>query len=303
MNRFDFPSVALVMGPYSLEDAWGMKVAVAILDRSLDPGMHEATVQFDTFRKVRSALTNVHQASVAGMEDVIGAFQRNRTWISKVPTHSFWFATRFMVGIKRRDGEVLKQDCPLPIEVLHTIDNIMMEMQWKLAKNHRVKIKCTEMGTWFVVGFCSGLRGEEMMLIELPGTANSLKFLKDEKLPHFWLVVSGRTKGNRLSGARLELPIVKTTTRTYLQPGKWIKHLIGIIKREGRSNGCLFRRNLEPPKLCEFEDDFYKILEWIQSTTTFIDQDMDIREEEGILRTMRRGLTDHTRNMNQHRSY
>lgn len=249
MQRFEFSSVTPPMGPYPFEDTWGMGAAVAVLDKSLDPGSHEETVQFDTFRKVRSAITNVHQASVSRMEDVVGTYERNRTWTSKVPTHSFWFATQFMVGIRLRHGEVVKQDWPLPIDVLHTI-NLMLELQWKNAPDSRVQKRCAEMGVWFVVGFCSGLRGEGMLLIEYAGMANSLKFLEDKNMPHFVLVVSGRTKGNRPSGARLELPIVSTTTGTHLQLGKWIKRLVELIRSEGQGHGPLFQRKLNPPKLC-----------------------------------------------------
>jgi hypothetical protein len=62
------------------------------------------------------------------------------------------------------------------------------------------------MGVWFVCGFCTGLRGEEMILIEFAGTAANLKFLQEELLggdePWFKLAVSGRTKGNQLLGAK-----------------------------------------------------------------------------------------------------
>jgi hypothetical protein len=54
-----------------------------------------------------------------------------------------------------------------------------------------------EMGmVWFVVGFCSGLQGEYMILIEQASTVNSLSHLKDAE-PWFKVVVSGPTKGNQ----------------------------------------------------------------------------------------------------------
>ena len=42
--------------------------------------------------------------------------------------------------------------------------------------------RIAEMGAWFIGGFCTGLRGEEMLLIKLAGTANSLSHLLDEKM-------------------------------------------------------------------------------------------------------------------------
>jgi hypothetical protein len=57
-----------------------------------------------------------------GLHDVIGAYERNRCWISKVPT--FWFHC-FMVGIHKRVGEIRRQDEALSIDVLHEVDKIL----------------------------------------------------------------------------------------------------------------------------------------------------------------------------------
>jgi hypothetical protein len=50
--------------------------------------------------------------------------------------------------------------------------------------------------------------------------------------------------------------------------------------------------------LCEYEDDFFSVLERVQSNTDTIENDVDLREEGGILCTTRRGLTAHALNMN-----
>jgi hypothetical protein len=43
------------------------------------------------------------------------------------------------------------------------------------------------MGTWFLGGFCAGLRGEEMLLIELAGSVNSLVHMDNVKDAHLYL--------------------------------------------------------------------------------------------------------------------
>jgi hypothetical protein len=80
-----------------------MKAAVLVLDRSLDPGKYADYVQWETFRKAWLAVTNISQAGVSGLQDVIRAYERNRCWVSKVPTHTFWFHW-FMVGVHKRMG-------------------------------------------------------------------------------------------------------------------------------------------------------------------------------------------------------
>jgi hypothetical protein len=160
-----------------------------------------------------------------------------------------------------------------------------------------VKCRVAEMGVWFIAGFCTGLRGEENLLIEFAGTAKSLKFLGDLECPHFILVISGRTKGVQLAGAKFGIPCAATTEGTHLQPGRWVKRLVTLMKDEGIQGGRLFRRKLSPTKLCEFEHDFYTVLGRVQATTNLIDKEMDVTEDFGLPRSLRRGLTAHARNM------
>ena len=62
------------MGPLPLEDLVGMSFAIAILDRSLAPGQNDEFVQWSTFRKTRSVVTNISQAGLEGLTDSIGAY-------------------------------------------------------------------------------------------------------------------------------------------------------------------------------------------------------------------------------------
>ena len=52
-------SILPEMGPFPLEDTQGMSLAVSMLKRSLDKGIYQATVQFETVRKTRSAYSNI----------------------------------------------------------------------------------------------------------------------------------------------------------------------------------------------------------------------------------------------------
>ncbi|CAJ1960068.1 unnamed protein product [Cylindrotheca closterium] len=57
-DMFGIPSVTPVMGPFPLEDTFGMAIAACLLRRSLDPGRNENTIQFATARRFRSAFSN-----------------------------------------------------------------------------------------------------------------------------------------------------------------------------------------------------------------------------------------------------
>lgn len=76
-----------------------------------------------------------------------------------------------------------------------------------------------------------------------------------------------------------------------------MKRLVHLTMKEGRTHGKLFQRKLAVPRLIEFKEDFFDVLESVQSSTSLISDKVDLREEAGILQTIRRGLTSHTINM------
>ena len=98
------------------------------------------------------------------------------------------------------------------------------------------KRKIAELGVWFIVGFCCGMRGEELMLIELAGTRNSLENL-GERQGYFKIVLSGQTKGNQVSGSKFSFPCANLTSGTGLNPGTWIRRLIKSRDSEKDKSG------------------------------------------------------------------
>jgi hypothetical protein len=71
--------------------------------------------------------------------------------------------------------------------------------------------------------FCTSLRGEEMLLIELASAANSLVHLTDAKNTHFVFVISGRTMSDQTSGAKFGVPCVPVMQGAHLCPGQWVR--------------------------------------------------------------------------------
>jgi len=297
-DKFGFPSATPPLGPFPVADVLGMKGAIAILDRSMDKGLYGPCVQWATFRKTMSAITNVSQAGVGGLGDSVGAYQRNKMWISTSVSHQFWFS-RFMEGIHKRVGEIRRQDEAFTIEVIKQIQ-LHLELDWtrmvELGSDLKDRKVTAEMGTWFLVGFCTGMRGEEMPLIELAGTRNSL----DNKLKgegYFNVVISGRTKGNQISGSKFAFPCVNVTNGNGLNPGVWIRRLIDIRNVEDDRSGRLFFQVVSPSKVSQYEADFFTLLYQVQATTELISNNVDVGDSYGILRSSRRGATAHARNI------
>jgi hypothetical protein len=59
-----------------------------------------------------------------------------------------------------------------------TTERRSQDTHFKIGQKKRI----AEMGTWFVGGFCTGLRGKEMLTIKLAGRANSLIHLNDDEV-------------------------------------------------------------------------------------------------------------------------
>ena len=138
-----------------------------------------------------------------------------------------------------------------------------------------------------------------MLLIDLYGTQQSVtQFMGAAALdPHFKFVILGRTKGVQEDGHKFAIPCVKETQGTHLRPGIWLERFLTVKREMGQMHGKLFKRSLRRDKMCEFEDDFYRMIERIQDTTDLIPPEVDVRNDYGLSRTTRRSATAHARNM------
>ena len=70
---------------------------------------------------------------------------------------------------------MVQQDWPIPVEVVKFVDEILDGI-WHRLTGHRSRLRTAEMGAWFLIGFCTGLRGEEMLMIGYKGAKDSLLF-------------------------------------------------------------------------------------------------------------------------------
>lgn len=305
-KKFRLKTLFPQMGPFPLDDSMGMGEAIAVLDGSLDKGKCDAFVQWATLRKTRSRLTDIGQASLCGLADSIGACEQSRLWMSGAPTHSFFFF-RFMMGLHRRIGEIVKPDEPITIDILHAILRILetecLRASSSDAPNRMDKLMdVSRIGAWHVIGFCASSRGEEMpLMIELAGTKESLRHLNTPppgQVPHSRVVITGPTKNNREQGRKFFLPIAAVTEGTNVPAGKWVQRSMAAIGRSGRTTGPLFQKLLDAPKMKEFGEEFMNPLE-VASTVkpNPFPSKINIREDFGICRSLRRGSTAHATNV------
>jgi hypothetical protein len=98
------------LGPWKLVDEFGAAADTIMVKHSLDPGVTETTVRFETVRKMKSAFVNLYQASVENESSaVIGGNDGKKQLIMGVPIYHGWY-DRSQVGMHHRMGDKVVQD-------------------------------------------------------------------------------------------------------------------------------------------------------------------------------------------------
>jgi hypothetical protein len=155
----------------------------------------------------------------------------------------------------------------------------------------------SEIGVIFMICFCLGLRGEEMLLIDIAGCRKHIEETRAHSTPHVIVALWGRFKQQPGECHHL-MPVVDRTV-SGLRPGEWLVRLLGCLERQGVVNGKLLQgKRGEAVRLGKFAEGFYTCLKHVQtSRPDLINQDVEVREDYGLSRSCRRGVTTHARNV------
>jgi hypothetical protein len=275
------------MGPFPLEDTFGMGAAIVMLQQSLQPGKNDITIQFGTVRKFRSAFSNAYHASAERQDAMVMAKDTRKLTVTKCPTYGEFFE-RFVRGLHKRMGEIVRLDRALSVEILKEIF-VSLEREWLLA--HTDLFRLAMEGSFYVIAYCCALREEEVPLADLYGIIRHWKEGESHELKHVVVAFLGRFKGE--IGENYHLMCIVDITNQGLEPRKWIGRLVRIYESMGIRNGPLFRdgqgRRL---KASEFEPKFHERLEYVKMTKPHLMSSLDdIAEEYGVFRSFRRGAT------------
>ena len=283
------------LGPYALTDDFGMKVALTMVLKSLEPGRNADTVQYDTIRQLRTAYSNMYRASIYHLGMTIYAKERKKLHATDCATDGIWFG-KFALGMEKRMGHQIVQDLGISIEVMHELQDLL-EADWRDAKTSEERRKVVEAAFIFVRVFCWGLRGEEMFLVDLGATRQVWKYCRKHPTDHIMVALVGRRK--RFVGERAFLLPCVYTTKSGLHPGKWMERIMGTFESLGVTTGYLFFRNDgRRPQLRHYEEVFVDYLTRVQDAHPgLIPGELEVGCEYGLGRSGRRGLTTHLRNM------
>lgn len=286
-----FPS----MGPFPVDDIFGMSAACVMLTRSLDTGKYAPTIQFSTLRKMRGVFTNVFHVSAQGYtSSSVMAKDTRKLMVTESPTYGMFFEA-FVRGCHKRMGDIVKPDRALALDVLHCIMRFL-EKDWEKARPEG-RFKLAKEASFYLIGFCGALRGEEIPMADLNGLMKHWDTaMSHPTRPHVPLALMGRFK-NEIGEKYHYMPLA-STTKSGLQVGLWIGRLLEEYLKLGITSGPLFRSDDGfPIRAGTMEESFFARLEKVQDERPdLIGPDTIVSEEYGIYRSARRGATSEATN-------
>jgi hypothetical protein len=114
-----------------------------------------------------------------------------------------------MCGVHKRMGEEVRSDFALSIKVLHRILG-HLDKEWHDARTVAVHQVVVEMTMFLVAGFGLGLRGEEVLKMDIASSMTYYEAGRDHSSPHVMIPLLGRFKGETGEQWHL-LPVVWKT--------------------------------------------------------------------------------------------
>jgi len=278
------------LGPFPLGDTLGYGLAIEMMLRSLSVGKQiTGHVGFDTVRKQRSAYTGVWRSAASGqsINKIVSGNASKKMMISSCPAYTLWME-HFVKGLEKFMGRATIPDLALDMKVMVAVMN-NLEIEWNQKTDLAERRDICFLGLFLIAGVVAGLRGYEIMFMDLFGLISKQYRGRDHKThPHIIVPLLGRFKG--LTGERLidfTLPLI---TKSGFQPAIWIDRVVEVHMREGRKNGPVFVNTAGRPCRSNFcENRFIEMLEQVRlEQPELIDKDLDLLELVGVSRTLRR---------------
>ena len=135
-----------------------MGLAVCILIRSFDKGRYQSTLQYESVRKLYSAYSNVWHASKHMFTTSVMAQDVRKIYVTCCPSYSLWVA-RFMTGIHKRMGDIVKQDKVVTLNVIHKLIE-GLEEDFLTEPEQAAKENISDAALFILTSFLERLRGE-----------------------------------------------------------------------------------------------------------------------------------------------
>ena len=291
MQGFNIPR-----GPWPVGDFVGFRLAVAMLRASQWKGRYDPDyVQYDTIRKMRSALSNAHESSAVAAEHVgLMKGERGRQFrITTSPTDSKLFQS-FMLGMESRMGRMVKSNVGIDVRILKEIlqrynnDLLNVKTTWKRKR------WIIMAGAYFVACYGASLRGNEGLYLEASSLVEMISCGKEEfnaTEGHVCLPLLGRFKTE--VGEDKHVALVVNVTKSGIRVRRWIERLAWLIQHEKKhtqAGPAFYNEDGNMIRAYQLNGEFHQILHSVQlDRPDLLPEGTDIEGSYGTFRSFRRG--------------
>ena len=280
-------------GPFPINDNMGMGQAIIMLRRSQEPGRYDTFVQFNTARKHRSAFGNYWHTTPQVLTTSIFSSEGRKTMATDCPVYGHWY-TRFMQGVHNRMGDDIRPDMAVSIELLLEMLK-RLDKSWEASKLWKEKMEVAELGFFLAAGYSAALRGEEIVKMDMREILLRWEDALGGDIPFIPLPLLGRFKGE--TGHRHHIIPIAAVTESKIRNDIWCTRLVQVKTQMNITRGWVFaHKDGKRKKASDYEEGMMLLLENIQATNNLIPLDVDVREEYGVYRSLRRGATTQARN-------
>ena len=274
------------MGPHELNDSWGMGLAIILLRKSLDKGIHGPTVQFETARRLRSSYSNLWGASRHALTLGVMAKDTRKTFVTKCPGYCLWFEC-FIRGMHSRMGDIKKQDAAISSLVMHAVMD-RVEVDFVDADSEIERRYIVRCGLYFLAGYLGSLRGEETPRILLKYFLSLNAEAMESRTRHCVLPLYGNFK-NDGGIARAYLFRIVCRSKSGFDMEKWVRR--AMHHEADSKTAFLFAfENGKKENGQIYEPYFFtKLLSVQKEERGLLPRKLDIEDAFGVSRSFRRG--------------
>ena len=198
-------------------------------------------------------------------------------------------------GVHERMGDDVRPDLGISIEVLHACLS-RLDTRYVREADPTIFKKVVDLDLFLAVRYSAGLRGEKMVKIDLYNLKLHSEDAMNDKHPFVPIPLLGRFKGE--TGTRHHILPIALEMSSGIKNGVWSARILKERREAGRQRGWLYATDDDKRmKASEMGDDLFELLERVQEETNYIPVSVDVRDEFGIYRSLRRGSTTHAINM------
>ena len=288
-------------GPCPVADDQGLKVACLMLMKTMNQGRNSRHIQFETARKVRSAVSNFYHALLGGTGlATVGHGDRGGLFFSGSPTNSHWYK-RFMTGCHRRMGDVWIPDQATTLDEVKA-GLAVLEEEWQGGLQGARKREVALTGALVVAGFVAALRGEEIPQIDIglmrKYWVEGIEYPRKKRVP---LALAGRFK--QTNGTfRIYIHPLADTTSSGIEVRLWLERAIRCWNANGVTSGPLFRVTKGNGKVSrasvgDLDVLFHDLWKRVQHRyPQLIPDTTKVEEAYSVRRSLRRGATTKAQN-------